>query len=184
VYNRYAVTNPGTPLSSPVRTVNASLDFEDWPVDNICRCTRMLMGFAAGLLQCLGKKNFGKCSSDVFDLGVAFLDSCVSADHRTDVYPFQVNNSVLVKVHGINPHNPLVLALFDSSGLRFIDQVLDLARVLAESTAASSPTVQNQIQSTYRLLTLIIPYLSDERVCAELLQPVSDYFINPMTKIF
>lgn len=48
-----------------------------------------------------------------------------------------------------------------------------LIKVLAESTAASSPTVNLQASSTYRLLCFIAGGLSDDRVCAELLQPVS-----------
>eukprot|EP00981_Chlorochromonas_danica_P002163 scaffold428_cov168-Ochromonas_danica.AAC.28 len=158
VYIRYSIAS--SPLHSSV----------EWPMDAANKASCMIVSLSAALLQCLGKKSFGKSASDVLEVSVAFIDSCLAAAGE-EKYSINLSNPSFGTIFAINPHNPLALALFDSSGMNFLEQVLELARVLAESTAASSSTVQNQIQSTYRLLAFIIPYLSDERVCAELLQP-------------
>lgn len=66
----------------------------------------------------------------------------------------------------------LNVMLFESSGLVLTKQFLDLARILAESTAASSATASTQAMITHRMLVFVTSGLSDERICAELLQLV------------
>ncbi len=73
---------------------------------------------------------------------------------------------------------PLSNVLFEGSGLVLTRQVLELSRVLAESTAASSSTASSQAMVTHRLLAFVTGGLSDERVCAELLQPVGRLYIS------
>jgi hypothetical protein len=79
----------------------------------------------------------------------------------------------MLSIHAINPSNGLALVLFDHMGCRFLGSVLDLGRILAESTAATAATTDSQIEVTYRLLITMMRYFSDERVCGELLQLVS-----------
>jgi hypothetical protein len=71
--------------------------------------------------------------------------------------------------------------LFDRAGLALTKQLLELTQVLAESTAASSPTVNEQAATTHRLLCCVAGQLGDDRICAELLQPVDDRFIAALT---
>jgi hypothetical protein len=66
--------------------------------------------------------------------------------------------------------------LFDRAGLALTKQLLELTQVLAESTAASSPTVNEQAATTHRLLCCVAGQLGDDRICAELLQPVRRVF--------
>jgi uncharacterized membrane protein YgcG len=65
--------------------------------------------------------------------------------------------------------------LFEGRGLALSKQFLTLAQVLAASTPAASPNAQIQAGYTHRLLTVLSCRLSDERICSELLQPVSYY---------
>lgn len=121
--------------------------FASLPLTRLTSCTltnhptaRLVIGLTAGLLQCLGKKTFGRPAAEVLEIAVTYAASS---------------------------------QLYDTpEGLVLVDQMLELAKVLAESTAASSPGVGGQIAATYRLLGCIIPYLSNERVCSELLAPV------------
>jgi hypothetical protein len=161
---RYAIA--GCPLS-----FSAS-----WPVETAQRSARLSLALTCALLQCLGKKTFSKAAADVFEVSVAFIETCTASQGEAvkelpAVSAHQLaGNASLQRIFAVNPHNALPLALFDGQGIRFLLQALELCRVLAESTAASSQSVGSQIQSTYRLVQCVLPFLSDERVCAELLQ--------------
>jgi hypothetical protein len=157
----------------------------NWSIDKIHRSTRLCIALTCSVCQCLGKKTFGKTASDLLECSVAFLETCTNSDVsflKENLIPSIAFSSVgltssdnqLRRIHSINPNNSLTLLLFDSNGLKFIHQVLELSRILAESTAASGTTVNQQIQSTYRLILAILPYLTDERVCSELLQMVRE----------
>eukprot|EP01032_Pedospumella_encystans_P016148 gene16148-18434_t len=93
----------------------------------------------------LGKKSFGRAAADVLNIAVDFAES----------------------ISGLPGQNRLLTP----AGLPLTKQLLDLTQVLAESTAAASPSVNQQASSTYRLLCFIAQGLNDDRVCAELLQP-------------
>ncbi len=111
----------------------------------------IVVSLAGGLLQSLGKKTFGKTASDVLAVCVDFAENAGSGS------------------------GALAAVLFEGSGLALTKQFLELSRVLAESTAASSSTAGNQAMVTHRLLSFVSSKLGDERICAELLQPVRDY---------
>lgn len=87
----------------------------------------------------------------------------------------QSYSSMLVPIHHINPTNGFAVLLFDAMGCKLVASVLELCRIIAESSPANSSSISNQINGTYRLLVTIMPYFSDVRVCGELLQPVRDY---------
>lgn len=125
------------------------------------------------LLQRIGKKTFGRNACEIFQVCVTFIETCV-AKHDFSAVTTTTNNDQLrmSTLNTINASNPLVFALFDSEGLKFLSQVLQVSQKVALSTAASSLTVESQVSSTLRLLRGIIPYLGDERVCAEILQVV------------
>ena len=74
-----------------------------------------------------------------------------------------------------NAINELVLMLFDVVGCRFLLQAMELTRIIAESTNATSASAAQSVQLTYKLVACITPYLADEKVCAELLQSVSSW---------
>jgi hypothetical protein len=109
---------------------------------------RLVVSLSSSLLQSLGKKGFGKGAVEVLGVSVDFAET----------------------VAGNAQLGPL---LFERGGLALTAQLLELVQVLAESTAASSPTVNEQAATTHRLLCCIAAKLSDDRICAELLQPVS-----------
>lgn len=135
-----------------------------------------MIAYISGLLQCLGKKTFGKLASDSLDILVNFVETCTWTLPNPDIPSIPGHLLVdksLEQIFSINSSNPFILSLFDSQGIKLILQILELGRILAESTASSSATVASQIQSTCKFLNLIIPYLSDERICAETLQTVS-----------
>ena len=120
----------------------------------------IVISLAGGLLQSLGKKTFGKAASDVLSVCVDFAEN--------------VRNTPLA-LGGTT--SSLSTLLFDGSGLLLTKQFLELSRVLAESTGASSSTASSQALVTHRLLAFVTTGLSDERVCAELLQPVSTFIV-------
>lgn len=132
------------------------------------------------LLQCLGKKTFGKMAGDVLELHLLFIERCTTSNSNSLKIPLETVNIItphLTRVYSIqcsshNPANDLVLMLFDSNGCKCLWQGLELARIIAESTNATSTTTTQYVQFTYTLIVSITPYLADERVCAELLQAV------------
>jgi hypothetical protein len=100
-----------------------------------------------------GKKSFGKAAVEVLNVSVEFAEAvCNSGASEGEVR--------------------LTPLLFDRAGLALTKQLLELTQVLAESTAASSPTVNEQAATTHRLLCCVAGQLGDDRICAELLQPV------------
>jgi hypothetical protein len=124
-------------------------------------------------------------AADVLEVSVAFTETCC-ADNipnttDTDNTPIAVpanqvsakGGAALLRIHAICPGNGLALVLFDGPGIRSVGlPLLELSRTLADSTAAAAQSVNSQIQSSYRMIATILPFLTDERICAELLQSV------------
>lgn len=99
-------------------------------------------------VPCTGKKSFGRSATDVLNVSVDFAEN-------------------------VGAHPQLGALLFERAGLALSRQLLELAQVLAEATAASSATANEQAAATHRLLCCVAAKLNDDRICAELLQPVS-----------
>lgn len=125
------------------------------------------------LLQRIGKKTFGRNASEIFQVCVTFIETCIAKHDFASSQTHVTMQSSMATLNAINATNPLVFALFDSEGLKFLLEVLQLSQKVALSTAASSLTVESQVSSSLRLLRGIMPYLGDERVCSEILQAVS-----------
>lgn len=123
----------------------------------------------------IGRKSFGNIVFEVFGVCVSFVEMCSSASTMYSVSPTTVQSisSYLSSVHNINPMNGLALVLFDHSGCKLVGSVLELCQIMAESTPSNSPTSTDQVAATHRLIMSIMRYFSDERLCGELLQPVS-----------
>ena len=107
------------------------------------------------MLYCfiIGKKSFGKAAAEVLNVSVDFAEN-------------------------LSTEAQLSPLLFERTGLTLTRQLLELTQVLAESTAASSPSVHEQAATTHRLLCFIAARLNDDRICAELLQPVSTKYFE------
>ena len=107
------------------------------------------------MLYCfiIGKKSFGKAAAEVLNVSVDFAEN-------------------------LSTEAQLSPLLFERTGLALTRQLLELTQVLAESTAASSPSVHEQAATTHRLLCFIAARLNDDRICAELLQPVSTKYFE------
>jgi hypothetical protein len=135
------------------------------------------------------------CTSPTPDapcFSVSSITNISSSNSTNTTSLLRLLSSGVESIAAINPENLLALALFDRGsnssttsgpssggrrgggceGVRLLFEVLELSQLVAQSTAASSPTVQSQIEHTQRLLTAILPYLSDEQVCAEILPPM------------
>jgi hypothetical protein len=156
-------------------------------MEKLTKITKLAIALTTALLQRVGKKTFGKVSGDVFELCVAFTETCTTP---TPTAPEFVTSSMVLQpnylpqpiqaIYALNPQNILALALFDPGhhatsscqGLKVLLEIFELSQLVAQSTAATSSNVATQIQCTHRLLVAILPYLSDDRVCAELLPMV------------
>lgn len=156
-------------------------------MEKLTKITKLAIALTTALLQRVGKKTFGKVSGDVFELCVAFTETCTTP---TPTSPEFVTSSIVLQpnylpqpiqaIYALNPQNILALALFDPGhnatsscqGLKVLLEIFELSQLVAQSTAATSSNVATQIQCTHRLLVAILPYLSDDRVCAELLPMV------------
>lgn len=162
-------------------------------MEKLTKITKLAIASTTALLQRVGKKTFGKVSGDVFELCVAFTETCTTP---TPTSPEFVTSSIILQpnylpqsiqaIYALNPQNILALALFDAGsngtsscqGLKVLLEIFELSQLVAQSTAATSANVATQIQCTHRLLVAILPYLSDDRVCAELLPMVCvGYFL-------
>jgi ATP/maltotriose-dependent transcriptional regulator MalT len=148
---------------------------------SLCNLARLVVALSCAALQCLGryqlgygdqvlrnhllnhsaghytgKKSFGRSATDVLNVSVDFAEN-------------------------VGAHPQLGALLFERAGLALSRQLLELAQVLAEATAATSATANEQAATTHRLLCCVAARLSDDRICAELLQPVNLFLPNTCT---
>jgi hypothetical protein len=67
--------------------------------------------------------------------------------------------------------------LFDGSGLEFTHQVMNLAKGIATSSSSTGSTSNEQVFITHQLLQAISIALSDNTLCADLLEEV--FILSP-----
>lgn len=125
----------------------------------------------------IGKKSFGKVASSVLGIAVEYSERIrnlfANVDPRSD-------NNTFAMADGVSK----VSILFDGSGLLLTKQFLTLAQIIAECTPASSPSAEGLASFTHRLLVCLADGLNDSKICAELLQPVSDNMRPIVTATF
>eukprot|EP01038_Epipyxis_sp_PR26KG_P010419 gene10419-13995_t len=136
-------------------------------VGSLFNCVRIVVSLVCGLLQCLGKKTFGKLAGDIFEICVNFSENLQQIIHNSSSERNSLSNHNPDQLQSSVNVNQL---LFEGSGLQLTKQFLTLCCVLAESTPASSGSASTQAISTHRLLVFVANRLNDETICAELLQ--------------
>lgn len=152
------------------------------PMGKLLFACQLIVSLSCSLLQSLGRKTFGKVTGDVLNVCVSFAEnlqsmaaspggaaalsrgSSAGASTGSDQAAHREAEQDIV--------DPKKL-LFAGRGLALSKQLLTLAQVLAKSTPGASTSAGVYTDLTLRLLTVLSSGMGDEKVCAELLQPVS-----------
>jgi hypothetical protein len=158
---------------------------------------RLTVVLSCALLQSLGKKVFGKAAADVLGVSVEFMETVISASANSSSDDGSssggsgggggggitgTGGGVVVGAGGAagggssnsnsGSGGAVSELLFARAGLLLTKQVLELTEVLADSTAATAATAHVQAAFSHRLMCIVATGLSNEHVCAELLQAV------------
>jgi hypothetical protein len=162
---------------------------------------RLTVVLSCALLQSLGKKVFGKAAADVLGVSVEFMETVISASANSSSDDGSSSggsgggggggitgtgggvvvgaggaagggSSVSISNSNSGSGGAVSELLFARAGLLLTKQVLELTEVLADSTAATAATAHVQAAFSHRLMCIVATGLSNEHVCAELLQAV------------